>query len=83
MSIQVGDKVRVLNIDPVDENDLRDEYPEEYQTGAVLTVYRMTDYLDKLMGAPEGAFFARTEDDEYGHGYTPHNVEVLTEVETA
>lgn len=79
MSIQVGDKVRVLNINPVDENDLRGEYPEEYTEGAVLEVYRVADVLDEAMGAPEGAFFARIEGDDYGHGYTPHNVELVTE----
>ena len=79
MSIQVGDKVRVVNIDSVDEYDLRGEYPEEYQPGAVLEVYRVADGLDVVYGAPQGAFFARTEGDDYGHGYTPNNVEVISE----
>lgn len=79
MSIQVGDKVRILNVDPVDENDLRNETPEEYGPGAVVTVYRLADGLDRLRGAPEGAFFAALEGDETGYGYTPNNVEVLTE----
>lgn len=79
MSIQVGDKVRVLNHDTVDENDLRGEYSDEYGVGAVLEVYRLADSLDRLMGAPEGAFFAKTEGEEYGEGFTPNNVEVINE----
>jgi len=79
VSIQVGDKVRVLNLDPVDENDLRGETPEEYGPGAVLTVYRTADALDQMFGAPEGAFFAALDGEDLGYGFTPNNVEVISE----
>lgn len=82
MSIQVGDKVRILNHDPVNEDDYRGPVTEAgYQVGDVVTVYRLADGVDRLIGAPEGAFFASAEGHGVqGLGFTPNNVEVIERV---